>query len=202
VSTLRQRELGMVDYLDTLNDMRQFTDSRIHDSADEVWLLQHPPTFTQGQAGKSEHVLCNSDIPIVQSDRGGQITYHGPGQLVAYVLLDLRRAGLSVRQLVTQLEHSIIAVLAEYAITALGRPEAPGVYVSGQKIAALGLRVRKGCCYHGIALNVNPDLTPFSYINPCGWANQPVTSMERLGVSDDLSSVGEKLLKQLDAHFG
>jgi len=202
VSSLVHKHLGIVSYAETLTAMRAFTDQRVAHTQDEIWLLQHPPVFTQGQAGRSEHVLKTTDIPIVQSDRGGQITYHGPGQLIAYVLLDLRRAGLGIRELVTLLEKSVVAVLADFGVKSTARPEAPGVYVDGQKIAALGLRVRKGCTYHGLALNVNADLTPFSYINPCGWVGQAVTSMHLLGVTDDLEMVGDTLLKHLDAHFG
>lgn len=177
--------------------MRDFTDQRCAETANEIWFVEHPPVFTQGQAGKAEHILCDSEIPIVQSDRGGQITYHAPGQLIAYVLIDIRRAELGIRELVTRLEQSVVAVLAHYKIDAKSRPEAPGVYVDGQKIAALGLRVRRGCSYHGIALNVDLDLHPFSFINPCGWAGQPVTSLAQLGVTDDIDHVRGLLLEQL-----
>lgn len=157
--------------------MRQFTDQRNGATADEVWWLEHEPVFTQGQAGKPEHLLALSNIPLVESDRGGQITYHGPGQLVVYPLLDLRRRGLGVRQMVTLLEQTCIDVLARWQIKACAKPDAPGVYVDGRKIASLGLRVRKGCCYHGLSLNVDMDLAPFSQINPCGYAGLAMGQM-------------------------
>ena len=182
--------------------MRNFTDQRTSATSDEVWLLEHPAVFTQGQAGRPEHILEHTTIPIIQSDRGGQVTYHGPGQLIGYVLIDLRRKGLGVRELVTKLEQSIVNVLSEFDIAAAARRDAPGVYVDGQKIAALGLRVRKGCSYHGVSLNVSPDLTPLSYINPCGWAGQPVTSLADLGIDTSLEEVGHRLYKHLNVMFG
>ena len=174
------RELGLVDYRATLTAMRQLTDSRDADSPDELWLLQHPPVFTQGQAGKAEHVLAPGAIPVIQVDRGGQVTYHGPGQWVLYLMVDLRRQQLGVRDLVNLIERSVVQLLQEYAISAVNKPEAPGVYVAGEKIASLGLRVRRGCSYHGLALNVDMDLEPFERINPCGYAGLHVTSMARL----------------------
>lgn len=160
-STLIVRELGQCEYEQIWEKMRIFTDARIEDTPDEIWLLEHPPVFTQGLAGKAEHVLNPGDIPVIKTDRGGQVTYHGPGQLVAYVLFDLRRLNVGIRQMVRLLEQAIVDLLAEYNIVAAGRCDAPGVYVDGAKICSIGLRVRKGCTYHGIALNVAMDLTPF-----------------------------------------
>ena len=190
-----QRELGLVAYEPTLQAMKDLTDSRTADDPDQLWLLQHPRVFTQGQAGKAEHLLAPGDIPVIQVDRGGQVTYHGPGQWVVYLMIDLRRRGWGVRKLVDTIERSIVLLLAEYGIDAAPRPEAPGVYVGGAKIASLGLRVRRGCSYHGLALNVDMDLEPFSRINPCGYRGLEVTSMARLlpgGV--DTNAVGRRLL--------
>jgi lipoyl(octanoyl) transferase len=190
------RELGRVEYQPTLQAMQDFTDSRTPDTPDELWLLQHPRVFTQGQAGKAEHVLAAGDIPVIQVDRGGQVTYHGPGQWVLYLLVDLRRRHLGVRDLVDLIERSIVVLLAEYGIEAQPRPEAPGVYVDGKKIASLGLRVRRGCSYHGLALNVDMDLEPFQRINPCGYAGLEVTSMARLLPAQtlDAAAIGRRLL--------
>ena len=176
--------------------MRQLTDSRDADSADELWLLQHPPVFTQGQAGKAEHVLAPGAIPVIQVDRGGQVTYHGPGQWVLYLMVDLRRQQLGVRELVNLIERSLVQLLEEYAISAINKPDAPGVYVAGEKIASLGLRVRRGCSYHGLALNVDMDLEPFGRINPCGYEDLHVTSMARLlpDVHLKLDLIGRRLL--------
>jgi lipoyl(octanoyl) transferase len=176
--------------------MRQFTDSRAADTPDELWLLQHPPVFTQGQAGKAEHVLAPGGIPVIQVDRGGQVTYHGPGQWVLYLLINLRRHQLGVRDLVTLIEHSVVQLLAEYDIDAAAKPGAPGVYVRDEKIAALGLRVRRGCSYHGLALNVDMDLEPFGRINPCGYEGLRVTSMARLlpHTNLDLDSIGRRMM--------
>ncbi|MFK7976961.1 MAG: lipoyl(octanoyl) transferase LipB [Halioglobus sp.] len=168
---------GLVDYAPTLDAMRAFTDARTEETPDELWLLQHPAVFTQGQSGKAEHVLAPGDIPVLQVDRGGQVTYHGPGQWVLYLLIDLRRRSLGVRDLVTLIETSLVELLAEFGVEAAADPKAPGVYVDGRKIASLGLRVRRGCSYHGLALNVDMDLEPFSRINPCGHAGLQVTSM-------------------------
>ncbi len=190
------RELGLVGYEPTLEAMQQFTDNRNADSPDELWLLQHPRVFTQGQAGKAEHVLAPGDIPVIQVDRGGQVTYHGPGQWVLYLLVDIRRHKLGVRDLVDLIEQSIVQLLAEYGIDAAAKPGAPGVYVAGEKIAALGLRIRRGCSYHGLSLNVDMDLEPFSRINPCGYEGLQVTSMAALlpdsGIEMDV--VGKRLL--------
>lgn len=193
---LCRRLPGSADYLATLEAMKQFTDSRSGSTPDELWLLQHPRVFTQGQAGKAEHVLAPGDIPVLQVDRGGQVTYHGPGQWVLYLLVDLRRRNLGVRQLVTLIEESLVELLAAYGIAAAPRADAPGVYVDGDKIAALGLRVRRGCSYHGLALNVNLDLEPFLRINPCGHEGLRVTSMaEQLPLAAlDMEEVGERLL--------
>lgn len=168
--TLRIRSLGRVDYADSMAAMRAFTLGRVADTPDELWLVQHPPVFTQGLAGKAEHVLAPGDIPVVQVDRGGQVTYHAPGQLVAYVLFDLARAKIGVREMVERLELALIALLADFGVQAHARRDAPGVYVDACKIASLGLKIRQGRCYHGLALNVDMDLTPFSRINPCGYA--------------------------------
>ena len=187
----------MVDYASTLQAMKAFTDSRGDDTPDELWLLQHPRVFTQGQAGRAEHLLAPGDIPVIQVDRGGQVTYHRPGQWVIYLLVNLRRRGLGVRDLVDLIERSIVALLAEYGIEAAPDPAAPGVYVAGEKIASLGLRVRRGCSYHGLALNVDMDLEPFQRINPCGHAGLQVTSMARLlpGRAVDMAAVGKRLLR-------
>jgi lipoyl(octanoyl) transferase len=198
-----QRELGLVEYQPTLAAMKQFTDSRNADTPDELWLLEHPRVFTQGQAGKAEHVLAPGDIPVIQVDRGGQVTYHGPGQWVIYLLINLKRHHLGVRALVDLIELSLVDLLAEYGITAAPRADAPGVYVGGQKIAALGLRVRKGCSYHGLALNVDMDLEPFGRINPCGHAGMEVTSMATLlpDVDLDKAAIGRRLLEILAARL-
>jgi len=195
--TLTLCRLGLVDYAATWGEMRAFTDARTAATGDELWLMQHPPVFTLGQAGRPEHVLDPGAIPVVQSDRGGQVTYHGPGQLVAYLLLDLRRAGLGVKGLVHLLEQAVIDLLAEAGIPAQARSDAPGVYVAGAKIASLGLRVRKGCSYHGLALNVDMDLGPFARINPCGYPGLAVTQLADLGGPRDLELVGTALYRQI-----
>jgi lipoyl(octanoyl) transferase len=183
--------------------MRDFTDTRVAETPDELWLLQHPRVFTQGQAGRAEHVLAPGDIPVVQVDRGGQVTYHGPGQWVVYLLVDLKRRGLGVRELVSLIERAIVTVLAGHGIEAAADPARPGVYVDGAKIASLGLRVRRGCSYHGLALNVNIDLEPFGRINPCGYEGLAVTSMaaQLAGRPLDEAAVGEALLSALDEEF-
>ncbi|WP_369799064.1 lipoyl(octanoyl) transferase LipB [Cellvibrio sp. pealriver] len=160
--------------------MSDFTNQRTPDTTDQLWLVEHPPVFTQGQAGKAEHLLFPGDIPVVQTDRGGQVTYHGPGQLVAYPLLDLRRLNIGVRELVTRIEQTIVATLAHYGIESAAKPDAPGVYVNGDKIASLGLRVRRGCSFHGLALNVDMDLSPFGRINPCGYQGLAMAQMRDL----------------------
>ena len=175
------RRLGLRDYLPVWQAMQDFTDRRDAATPDELWLVEHPPVFTQGMNGKPEHLLEPGDIPVVPVDRGGQVTYHGPGQVIAYPLLDLRRRGLGVRELVQRLEFGIIDLLAGYGIEAVGRRDAPGVYVDGRKIASLGLRVRRGCSYHGLSLNVDMDLAPFDRINPCGYPGLEVTRTVDLG---------------------
>ena len=193
------RHLGLVEYSATFEAMQRFTRERDANTEDELWLLQHPPVFTQGISGKAEHLLMPGDIPVVQIDRGGQVTYHGPGQWVVYLLLDIRRAGIGVRQLVTLIESAIVELLAFYGIAAAADPKAPGVYVSGRKIASLGLKISRGCSYHGLALNVDMDLSPFQRINPCGYAGLEVISMATLLPADtvNVSAVGERLLAEL-----
>lgn len=200
---VRQRQLGLVDYEPTLRAMKDLTDTRTADDPDELWLLQHPRVFTQGQAGKAEHVLAPGDIPVIQVDRGGQVTYHGPGQWVLYLLIDLRRRSWGVRDLVNTIESSIVTLLQEYGVDAVPDPKAPGVYVNGAKIAALGLRVRRGCSYHGLSLNVDMDLEPFGRINPCGYQGLQVTSMARLlGANQlDMEAVGQRLLDTVAARL-
>jgi len=174
------RHLGCQEYLPSWKAMQDFTETRTTATADEIWLLEHPPVFTLGRAGKTEHLLNPGDIPVVHIDRGGQVTYHGPGQLIVYLLLDLQRLNLGIRQLVDHIEQSIIAALADYTITGQSRRDAPGVYVNDSKIAALGLRVRRGGCYHGLSLNIDMDLEPFNRINPCGYPGMHVTQVKDL----------------------
>ena len=187
------RWLGRVDYAPTLAAMQRFTDERDAGTADEIWLLEHPPVFTLGMAADRAHVLAAGDIPVVQTDRGGQVTYHGPGQLVMYPLLDVRRLGLSVRGLVQHLEQSVIELLRPHGIAALGRRDAPGVYVDGRKLASVGMRIRRGASYHGLALNVDMDLEPFSRINPCGMTGLEVTHLAALGMKGTVEAVGAQL---------
>ena len=196
------RRLGRVEYQPTWRPMQAFSAARHADSADEIWLLEHPPVFTLGLAGRPEHLLAEIGVPLVNTDRGGQITYHGPGQLVAYLLLDLRRRKLNVRELVSRMEQSVIDLLAEFGILAQRLAGAPGVYVDGAKIAALGLRVKGGCSYHGLSLNVDMDLAPFAAINPCGYEGMPVTQLRDLGVRAGPAEVGERLLLQLKNRIG
>ncbi len=191
------RRLGRRDYREVWDAMSAFTSAREDDARDELWLVEHPPVFTLGINASREHVLVPGEIPVVQTDRGGQVTYHGPGQLVLYPLLDLRRHGLGPRALVTLLETTVVATLARFAVAAAARPDAPGVYVDGRKIASIGLRIRRGCSYHGLALNVAMDLTPFARINPCGYAGMEVTSMAREGATDDLAIAEAALLEEL-----
>ncbi|MGS3101130.1 lipoyl(octanoyl) transferase LipB [Enterobacter hormaechei] len=173
------RHLGLQPYEPVSQAMHDFTDRRDDTTPDEIWLVEHLPVFTQGQAGKAEHLLMTGDIPVIQSDRGGQVTYHGPGQQVMYVLLNLKRRKLGVRELVTLLEQTVVNTLAEYDIDAHPRADAPGVYVGEMKICSLGLRIRKGCSFHGLALNINMDLAPFQRINPCGYAGMEMTQMHQ-----------------------
>ena len=196
------RELGQVSYEPTWQAMQRFTNERDANTADEIWLLQHPPVFTQGQAGKAEHLLFPGDIPVVQVDRGGQVTYHGPGQLVAYLLLDVRRSGIGVRELVSRIERSLIDTLASYGVIANAKPDAPGVYVDGAKIASLGLRIRNGRSFHGLALNVDMDLQPFQRINPCGYAGMAMTQLADLVAGPvDIAEVSARLREQLVKHL-
>jgi len=191
------RWLGRVDYEPTWRAMQRFTDERGPDTPDVIWLLEHPPVFTLGLAADPSHVLAPGDIPVVQIDRGGQVTYHGPGQLVAYPLVDVKRLGISVRGLVTALERAVIDYVAGFGITAVGRRDAPGVYVDGRKLAALGLRIRRHASYHGLALNVDMDLAPFSRINPCGMAGLEITQLKDLGGPADVKAVADALGPQI-----
>ena len=195
------RRLGLVDYQPTWDAMKRFTDERSAETPDEIWFLEHPPVFTLGMNGKPEHVLAPGDIPVVQIDRGGQVTYHGPGQLVVYPLIDLRRAGLGVRDLVTALERSVIDYVAELGVGAECRRNAPGVYVDNRKLASVGIRIRRGASYHGIAMNVNLDIEPFSRINPCGYAGLEVTRLADLtsvkSVEEAASGLTPHLLRAL-----
>ncbi len=204
---LTARHLGLADYQTVWDAMRQFTDTRDQTTPDEIWFLQHPRVFTQGQAGKAEHVLAPGDIPVIQVDRGGQVTYHGPGQIVGYLLIDLRRRKLGIRELVTAIENALVSTLAKYDISAANKPDAPGVYLNagpkaGAKIASLGLRVRKGCTFHGLALNVDMDLEPFARINPCGFSGLQVTQMrEWLSAVPTLAQLENELLAALCAEL-
>ncbi len=200
--TLRVRLLGRQPYAPTLERMRAFTDGRDDDSVDELWLLEHEPVFTQGQAGKAEHLLDPGEIPVVQVDRGGQVTYHGPGQLVAYLLLDIRRKKIGVRDLVTRIEQSIVAALATFGIDAYARADAPGVYVAGDKIASLGLRIRKGRSYHGLALNVDMDLAPWQRINPCGYPGLKMAQVVQLAPDVSMGVAQKELKEQLVKQLG
>ena len=193
-SLLRVKQLGVCDYTPVWREMQGFTERRSAETADELWLLQHKPVFTLGMNAKREHLLACGNIPVIAVDRGGQVTYHGPGQMVAYIMLDLRRLGLGIRPLVDVLEKSVVDWLADQNITAQARREAPGVYVDGAKIAALGLRVRAGCSYHGLAFNVNMDLGPFTWINPCGYQGQAVTQLRDLGLALSVEAVSESWL--------
>ncbi|EEY43571.1 lipoyl(octanoyl) transferase LipB [Vibrio mimicus] len=191
------RRLGRRDYTPIWQAMHQFTDQRDSRTRDEVWLVEHNPVFTQGQAGKAEHLLNTGDIPVVQSDRGGQVTYHGPGQLVAYFLIDLRRKHLGVRELVTHIENLVINTLKHYQIDSAARPDAPGVYVQDKKICSLGLRIRKGCSFHGLALNIQMDLTPFLRINPCGYAGMEMVQLSDLYGPIGIEQVEQALIQEL-----
>ena len=195
------KQLGLVDYLPTYEAMRRFSAERDEGSADEIWTLQHPPVFTVGLAGRAEHLPRSGDIPIEHIDRGGQSTYHGPGQAIVYLLLDLSRRDLKVRQLVQLAEQAAIDLLADFNIGAQRVVGAPGVYVAGAKIAALGLRIRKGCCYHGISLNVDMDLAPFSAIDPCGFPGLRVTQARDLGITAGTAKIGERLAAKVIQHL-
>lgn len=194
-NTLLVRQLGQRDWQPISDAMHRFTDQRNNDTPDEVWLVEHNPVFTQGQAGKAEHLLMPGAIPVVQSDRGGQVTYHGPGQQVMYVLIDVKRRKLGVRQLVTALEETVVATLGDYGVTAHARPDAPGVYVGEEKICSLGLRIRKGCSFHGLALNVAMDLAPFLRINPCGYAGMRMTQLAQFQSGVTTADVQPRLVQ-------
>ncbi len=196
-SPIHIRRLGLVEYAPTWQAMQDFTTVRGPDTPDELWLLEHPPVFTLGQAGRREHVLADLGIPILAVDRGGQVTYHGPGQAVVYVLLDLKRRGYGVKELVRRLEQAVIDLLAEHGVEAARLDGAPGIYVAGAKIAALGLRIRGGCAYHGLALNVDLDLAPFAAINPCGYAGLAVTRTRDQDIGLDVAAAGERLAERL-----
>lgn len=196
------RQLGLVDYVTTWHAMQDLTNSRGSRTGDEIWLLQHPPVFTQGQAGKAEHLLAPGDIPVVQVDRGGQVTYHGPGQLVAYLLVDLRRLHIGARELVTRIETSLVQTLAELDIEAAPRADAPGVYTQGRKIASLGLRIRHGCSFHGLALNVDMDLEPFHRINPCGYQGLQMAQVKEFVNRPDFAAISARLADHLANNLG
>ncbi len=191
------RNLGLNDYEPIWKAMHEFTDNRNDETVDEVWLVEHNPVFTQGQAGKEEHLLNTGDIPVVQSDRGGQVTYHGPGQLVAYFLINLRRKNIGVRELVTNIENLVINTLAKFDIESSARPDAPGVYSDGKKVCSLGLRIRKGCSFHGLALNIDMDLSPFLRINPCGYQGMEMVQISELGGPSNVELVGATLVEEL-----
>ena len=199
---VRVRDLGLTDYEPVWRDMQRFTDERDAGTADEIWFTEHKPVFTLGLNAAREHLLAPGDIPVIQIDRGGQVTYHGPGQLMIYPLVDIRRAGIGVRELVTALEQSVVDLAAGYGIEAANRADAPGVYVSGTKLASVGLRIRRGASFHGMALNVNVDLEPFSRINPCGFENMEVTDLAQLGAESDVAIVRRTLLPILLRHLG
>lgn len=196
------RDLGVVPYESTWEEMKNFTQSRTKEDPDQIWLLEHPPVFTQGQAGKAEHLLDSGDIPVVQADRGGQVTYHGPGQLIAYIMIDLKRLGIGVRDLVTLIENSIVDVCKQNGIESYPKPDAPGVYVNGMKISSLGLRVRRGCSFHGVALNVDMDLSPFLRINPCGYQGLQMIDMKRLQPETNMAQVKVQLANVLAERLG
>lgn len=198
---MRIRHLGLRPYREVWQAMRDYTEARDGESEDQLWLVEHPPVYTQGLAGKPEHLLNPGNIEVVHIDRGGQITYHGPGQAVVYLLLDIKRADVGVRKLVTMIEESVISVLADYGISAVARPDAPGVYVSGDKISSLGLKIRKGCTYHGVALNVDMDMAPFWGINPCGLVGMRMTQICDHGVAVDTLTVLNDLSTQLQYHW-
>jgi lipoyl(octanoyl) transferase len=195
-----------LDYQLVWQAMKDFTDTRTPDTPDEIWLLEHPPVFTQGQAGKSEHLLFTGDIPVVQADRGGQVTYHGPGQLVAYIMADIKRLNIGPRELVSKIEQSLVDLLAEYQVTAYPKKDAPGVYVNESKIASLGLRIRKGLSFHGLSLNIDMNLEPFARINPCGYAGMRMTQLADVVAGDQpqlmtIETISQKLVTQLKKHM-
>lgn len=196
------RALGRRDYEPLWREMQEFTDARTQDTPDELWFTEHPPVFTLGLNADRSHLLAPGDIPVIQVDRGGQVTYHGPGQLMIYPLIDLRRRGLGVRDLVTALEHSVVDVAEKFGIEAAARPDAPGVYVEGRKIASVGLRIRRGASFHGMALNIDVDLDPFGRINPCGFRDLEVSDLRRLGVTADRETIRLLVQEYLLKHLG
>ncbi len=200
-SVIVVRTLGMQDYEPLWRGMQRFTDSRTPQTPDEIWFTEHPPVFTLGLNASREHLLAPGDIPVIQVDRGGQVTYHGPGQLMIYPLIDIKRARLGVRDLVTALERTVIDLAAEFSIEAICRKDAPGVYVDGRKVASVGLRVRRGASYHGMALNIDVDLEPFSRINPCGFSDLEVTDLNSLGVDASPSDIQARVEKHLLGHL-
>ncbi|MDR3476845.1 MAG: lipoyl(octanoyl) transferase LipB [Gammaproteobacteria bacterium] len=196
------RSLGHQDYDSCWQAMKEFTNQRHADTLDELWVVEHPPVFTQGQNGKPEHVLNAGDIPVIQVDRGGQVTYHGPGQLMLYTLIDVKRLKLNIRQLVSALENAVIALLAAHKVKATAKCDAPGVYVDDKKICSVGLRIRRGCSYHGLALNVDMDLEPFSRINPCGYAALKMTQLSELAGPQNTTEIAAQLVEYLIAILG
>ena len=194
--------LGREDYVPLWHAMQAFTDERDESTPDEVWFCEHPPVFTMGLNAAEEHLLAPGDIPVVQIDRGGQVTFHGPGQLMVYPLIDIRRANIGVRTLVTALEQSVVDLAAEFGVEATAKPEAPGVYVNDEKLASVGLRIRRGSSFHGMALNVDADLEPFSRINPCGYEGLDMTDLKTLGIDLDLEQAAERLLPHFLRHLG
>lgn len=200
--TIIFRDLGEVDYTTTWQAMKDFTETRDEQTPDEIWLLQHPRVFTQGQAGKAEHVLAPGDIPVIQVDRGGQVTYHGPGQLVGYLMIDIKRKKLGARDLVTRIENAIVETLKELDIDSAPRPDAPGVYTDGKKIASLGLRIRKGRSFHGLALNIDMDLEPFLRINPCGYQGMQMTQVQEYQENPDIGHISSRLAHHLEQQLG
>jgi len=195
------RSLGLHDYEPLWRDMQQFTETRSSLTPDEIWFTEHPPVFTLGLNASREHLLTPGDIPVIQVDRGGQVTYHGPGQLMIYPLIDLKRAGLGVRDLVTGLEQTVVDLLADFDIEAASREDAPGVYVEGRKVASVGLRVRRGGSYHGMALNIDMNLEPFSRINPCGFSDLEVTNLTALGIGESTAEIQERVQAHLLKHL-
>lgn len=201
IPKLHVRQLGLADYQSTWQAMQDFTKNRDEDTPDELWIVEHPPVFTLGRNGKQEHILHESNIPVIKVDRGGQVTYHGPGQVVLYFLLDLHRRKLGIRRLVTLIEDCIVELLAQFNVIANSDPKAPGVYVDEKKVAALGLRVSKGRTTHGLSLNVDMDLTPFSYINPCGYEGLEVTQTRSLGIKEDMDTLATNLQVMLEGQL-
>ncbi|MDH4055545.1 MAG: lipoyl(octanoyl) transferase LipB [Gammaproteobacteria bacterium] len=193
---------GRQDYVPLWREMQDFTDTRDESTPDEIWFVEHPPVFTMGLNASKEHLLAPGDIPVVQIDRGGQVTYHGPGQLMVYPLIDLKRANIGVRKLVTALEQSVVDLAAEFDVAAVARADAPGVYVAGDKLASVGLRIRRGSSFHGMALNVDADLEPFTRINPCGYAELKMTDLKHLGIGLSLEDAAQRLLPHFLRHLG